>query len=247
MNWLKKLLNAITPENKLKIENETEQEKPKEEDTPQPEKPTVIRPTLYDCIHESGHYLVSLLFPNEIRINSLNLDKSQFKSEWNGQLHITRTTPYESTDDSEKLMLIFCAGMVATTIFSHGKSYVLANLSNFPRNPAMMHTNGGDDDNIAIRNLSATVGRDARFHLQGRWVMWNGYQAIFNYLMEPAVWSSVELIAQTLFESDAFKMSHDEIQALLADHGKLEELNGPTAAFLAARYPLTKTKLSQMI
>jgi hypothetical protein len=226
MKWWKKLINTLSSES----EKESEQ-------------PAVL-PSEHTCFHESGHYMVAWLFPEDIRINELNVNKTMLPGDWNGGILMTKISP-NSTAGFDQLMLAVSGGIAAATILSNGAEYVSANLSRFPRDTKGLDTFGGDGDYKAIKAFSTQVG--FAFSIQPTYVMWTGFQLIFLYLMEPLIWQAVSLIAGTLKVSRHRRITHTEIEALLSKNLNVEELRKIATAYKNYRYPLTYDKLITLL
>ena len=202
-------------------------------------------PSLHTCIHEAGHYMVAWLFPEKLRINEINADNSTFTDGRNGQLHITRLTDTASAGFFDQLMLTYCGGLCAAPIHSKGIEFVKANFWRFPRNTEGINVDGASGDYEEIQKLAFELADPNG--LDKTRLMWNGFQYVFMYLMNPVIWQSIQVIAAAVQQKDSFRMSHAEIEKLLAKKIGLRKLKKERTDFLNIRYPLTLAKVQQLL
>jgi hypothetical protein len=212
---------------------------------PEPVRPPAVLPSEHTCVHEAGHYMAAWLFPGALRINELNVNKATLPDQWNGGLHMTNISKVTSAALFDKMLLTVSAGIVATTIHTHGRPYVEKYIASFPYNDKLLDSVGGQDDYEMMKTFAHEIA--APNGLDRTRVIWNAFQTIFVYLMDPAIWEAVKLIAAALKQHRELRMSHREIEKLLSKKIGLKKLKAVREAFVAYRYPLSGEKITRLI
>jgi hypothetical protein len=202
-------------------------------------------PSEHTCIHEAGHYMVAWLFPETLQISELNVNKLSLPDKWNGGLAMTNQATKITAAVIDKFLLTACGGMVANTIQTYGQAYVENHIAQFPYQHKLLDAEGGTDDYEMMKtyadDLASSNGLDrAR-------VIWNAFQTIFIYMMQPAIWQAVTVIAKAASEHRELRMSNKEIGRLLRRKVGRKKLEEARAAFLTNRYPLSKNKITTLM
>lgn len=205
------------------------------------------KPTMRTCLHEAGHYLVARMFPTTIRINILSANKSQLEDGMNGALHITRLGR-PTLNKLDHLMLTAAGGIVANTVESQGKAYVLANIQRFPQDTTGLDLFGTTGDYKLIQQSARAIAQHWNFTNEGYIrVQWNGIQHVFLYLMEETIWNAVQVLGQALFDSEGNFLTRTQAEKVLKRAGLVSGLNSVRNDFIDSRYPLTATKQATLV
>lgn len=198
----------------------------------------VDKPTRRTCIHEAGHYIVARMFPKSVRINNLSANKNSLPGDMNGALHITRIG--NSLTVFDNLMLAVSAGPAASTLQLRGAAYVKANLRRFPTDATGMDLEGAGGDMDIIRETRAIIADLWDFTNESHvYIQWNGFQFVFQFLMDNTVWNAVELLGKALYKEKNYQLTPANAEKLLKKHGLKKKLDAINKQFIARRYPLT--------
>ncbi|QEC75964.1 hypothetical protein [Mucilaginibacter ginsenosidivorax] len=197
------------------------------------------------CYHEAGHYMAAWLFPQLLGVNYVTIDRKNIDPQYRGGVHMSKLTPgHETWQEAEKIMLVNVAGMAATTIYSHGSSYVRKKISLFPNDETLVDAHGGTDDyTAAIGNARTTL-----FHLRidPARLYWQGFQFMCLALMNPVIWEALTLLAENLYTNEEKKLTEAQISALFASKLDVSTLAHARMEILNQRYPLNRQNLYRL-
>ena len=203
-------------------------------------------PTLYDAYHESGHFLVSMLFYDELVINeiTINTEKAQSvdKSYRGGFSFSWKTVPAQNDFNAGyKIALILLGGICSTTIFDKGIEFINQNIYKFPHGDESLSSNGGDYDYNFAKTLLNPISdffQHNRISLQ-----WNAFYFNFYYLIQEPVLNALHVLSNKLFEKEDKSLNCNELISILDEIGFIAFLNDNRDSIVINRIPLNRSKL----
>jgi len=205
------------------------------------------KPTMRTCIHEAGHYMIARMFPEKIRINELNANKSDLVGDMNGALNIT-DVGFATLNSYDHIMLTAAGGLVANTISLRGKDYVTQNLSRFPFNLEGLDLFGTGGDYELIQEFASKIAVFWKYTQNGYVkVQWNAIQFVFCYLLEEVVWDTLLILSQGLYDSEHYKLSAQEAEVIVCSSPYFAELEKTEKEYFSDRYPLGRLKSIKLI
>jgi len=184
------------------------------------------------------------MFQDHFTIVGIVGDPEKLEAHIGGHLYVKRIGDVESVEESDMLMLIMQAGVAAATIYVRTPAWVHQNREFFPGNPSWMHYAGNEGDFELIMPRKVRLARE--FSIDKETVLWNGFQNIYEYLLEPVVWQAVLVIASALNTATDLQLTGTQVSQILTEKYNLTSLDAIRDRFRVKRYPLTAERLSDI-
>lgn len=196
--------------------------------------------------HEAGHFVISLLFHDRVKIISITANPSIAKEKIgnsSGAMGVDFLfNPYENLIKTyDTIIPISLAGLCSQTILNKGIENVKENKDKFKINPKLMVLDGCKPDYETVKDLSLRLS--VYLKKDSVSIQWDYFYFVYNFFLKKTVWNIITVIATELLKNPDLTLNYDELMKIITDNRFMDYIKKNKSKIFRGRYPIERRKL----